>query len=181
MGECHYRYGNYEAKNKANLITRILKDLKINPDRFSLEWASAAEGPRFVRLITEFTGRIRELGPLGSTENQDLEHLMAKLKAAKIALEGKRLRMVFARQAKYMKQGNTYREIPPDHKLHAELEKTLAQEMVTNGMLLYLKDRPRPVGELAKLLSLSSDSVIDYFQKLEKKGLLSPDRLIVSQ
>jgi F420-non-reducing hydrogenase iron-sulfur subunit len=180
LGECHYRDGNYEAINKANLITRILKDLKIDPDRFSLKWASAAEGPRFVRLITEFTDRIRELGPMGSAENLDLEHLMVKLKAAKTALEGKRLRMVFARQAKYRKQGNTYREIPPDHKLHSDLDKTLTEEIVTNGMLLYLKDRSRPVEELAKLLAISSDSVIDYFQKLEKKGLLSPDRLIIS-
>ena len=144
----------------------------------SLEWVSAAEGPRFVRLIREFTERIRELGPLGSSEGLDLEHLMVKMKAAKIALEGKRLRIVFARQAKYMKEGDAYREIPPDHKLHADLEKTLADETATWGMLLYLQDKQRAVDELAGLLNLSSDNVIDRFKKLEKKGLVEPDRLI---
>ena len=104
MGECHYRDGNYEAINKYHLVTRILKDLNVNSDRLSLEWVSAAEAPRFVELITAFTDRIRKLGPLGSSENLDLEHLFVKLKAAKMALEGKRLRMVFGRQAKYMKE-----------------------------------------------------------------------------
>ncbi len=103
---------------------------------------------------------------------------MVKLKAARMALEGKRLRMVFARQAKYMKQGDTYREIPADHKLHADLEKILVEESATNGLLLYLQDRPRPVDELAALLNVSSDNVISLFKKLEKKQLVESDRLI---
>jgi len=144
----------------------------------SLEWVSAAEGPRFVDLITVFTSRIKELGPLGSSEGLDLDPLMVKLKAARMALEGKRLRMVFARQAKYMKQGDTYREIPADHKLHADLEKILVEESATNGLLLYLQDGPRPVDELAELLNVSSDNVISLFKKLEKKHLVESDRLI---
>ena len=156
---------------------RILKDLKVNSDRLSLEWVSAAEAPRFVKLITAFTDRIRELGPLGSSEDLDLEHILVKLKAAKMALKGKRLRMVFARQAKYMKEAGAYREIPPDHKLHTELDKTLAEETATYGLLLYLQDRPRGVEELAGLLNLSSNNVIDRFKKLEKRRLVASDRL----
>ena len=129
-------------------------------------------------LIREFTDRIKELGPLGLSEGLDLERLMVKIKAAKIALEGKRLRMVFARQAKYMKEGDTYREIPSDHKLHGDLDKALAEEMAACGLLLYLQERPRAVEELATLLNLSSDNVIDCFKKLEKKRLVEPDRLI---
>ena len=101
-----------------------------------------------------------------------------KLKAAKMALEGRRLRMVFARQAKYMKHEGTYREIPSDHKLHADLDKALADEMATNELLLYLKDRARPLEELAELLDISSDDVVAYFKKLEKKRLVESDRLI---
>jgi len=139
---------------------------------------SAAEAPRFVKLITEFTERIRKLGPLGSSENLDPGDLMVKLRAAKMALEGKRLRMVFARQAKYMKHEGAYREIPSDHKLHADMDKALKSEMAKNGLLLYLKDSPREAEELAGLLGVSSDDVVAHFKKLEKKGLVEPDRLI---
>jgi len=159
-------------------VTKILNDYHVDPNRLSLEWVSAAEGPRFVDLITAFTNRIKELGPLGSSGNLDLDPLMVKLKATRMALEGKRLRMVFARQAKYMKQGDTYRGIPADHKLHADLEKILVEESATNALLLYLQDRPRPVDELAELLNISSDNVISLFKKLEKKQLVESDRLI---
>ncbi|OEU46017.1 MAG: hypothetical protein BBJ60_04865 [Desulfobacterales bacterium S7086C20] len=155
-----------------------MKDLKVNSERLSLEWVSAAEAPRFVKLITEFTERIRKLGPLGSSENLDPGDLMVKLRAAKMALEGKRLRMVFARQAKYMKHEGAYREIPSDHKLHADMDKALKSEMAKNGLLLYLKDSPREAEELAGLLGVSSDDVVAHFKKLEKKGLVEPDRLI---
>lgn len=160
------------------MVTKILKDLNVDTKRLSLEWVSAAEGPRFVDLITAFTSNIKELGPLGSSENLDLDPLMIKFKAARMALEGKRLRMVIARQGKYMKQGDTYREIPSDHKLHADFEKILLEESATNGLLLYLQDRQRPVDELAELLNISSDNVISLFKKLEKKQLVESDRLV---
>ena len=151
----------------------------MNPDRLSLEWVSAAEAPRFVTLITSFSERIRKLGPLGSSEGLQVDHLRVKLKAAMMTLEGKPLRMVIARQSKFMKQGNTYRKIPPDHKLNLDWEKKLVEETVSQELLLYLKERPRPIEELAELLELTSEEVIEYFNKLEKKQLVEPDRLIL--
>jgi hypothetical protein len=164
--------------NKFDLVKRLLGDLKVNPDRLSLEWVSAAEAPRFVTVITEFTERIRNLGPMGSSEGVALDQLKVKLKAAKMALEGRRVRMVFARQAKYKKHDGAYRELPDDHKLRGELDKALEAEMAANGLLLYLQDSPREVEELAGLLDVSSEDVVAYFKKLEKKGLVESDRLI---
>lgn len=140
---------------------------------------SAAEAPRFVTLITSFSKRVRELGPLGSSEGLEVDHLKVKLKAAMMALEGKRLRMVIARQSKFMKQGNTYREISPDHKLTADWKKTVMEETASQELLLHLRERARPVEELAELLDLTSEDVIDYFKKLEKKQLVESDRLIL--
>jgi F420-non-reducing hydrogenase iron-sulfur subunit len=46
----------------------VLKDLLefvgIEGERLNLVWVSAAEGPRFAEEITEFTEKIRALGPL---------------------------------------------------------------------------------------------------------------------
>ena len=145
----------------------------------SLEWISAAEAPRFVTLIKSFTDGIRELGPLGSSEGLDVEHLMLKFKAAKMALEGKRLRMVIAKQAKYMKEGDVYRKIPSDHKLQADFNRILAAETASRELLLYVQEKPRSVEELAGLLDLSSEDVITYFKKLEKKQLVESDSLVL--
>jgi hypothetical protein len=164
--------------NKFDLVKRILDDLGVNPDRLSLEWVSAAEAPRFVEVITGFTNRIKNLGLLGSSEGLDSHHLHIKLKAAKKALEGRKVRMVFARQAKYKKHDGGYRELPGDHKLNSDMDRVLEAEIMANRIILYLHDGPRKVDELAGLLNVSSDDVVSSFKKLEKKGLVEPGRLI---
>jgi F420-non-reducing hydrogenase iron-sulfur subunit len=35
----------------------------IDPDRFRIEWVSSAEAPRFQEVVTEFTDKIKSLGP----------------------------------------------------------------------------------------------------------------------
>ena len=35
----------------------------INPNRFTIEWVSSAEAPRFAKLVTEFVEKIKEIGP----------------------------------------------------------------------------------------------------------------------
>ena len=35
----------------------------LEPERFAIEWVSSAEAPRFAALVTEFTEKIRKLGP----------------------------------------------------------------------------------------------------------------------
>jgi F420-non-reducing hydrogenase iron-sulfur subunit len=41
----------------------VLEDSGIDPARFALEWVSSAEAPRFAELVTQFTEKIRALGP----------------------------------------------------------------------------------------------------------------------
>ncbi len=41
----------------------ILEDISVDPRRFTIEWVSSAEAPRFAEVVTRFTKTIRELGP----------------------------------------------------------------------------------------------------------------------
>jgi F420-non-reducing hydrogenase iron-sulfur subunit len=41
----------------------VLEDLGIDPERFAIEWVSSAEAPRFAQVVTEFTEKIKSLGP----------------------------------------------------------------------------------------------------------------------
>ena len=43
----------------------MLEDLGINPERAAIEWVSGAEGPRFAEKVTQFTEKIKTLGPNG--------------------------------------------------------------------------------------------------------------------
>lgn len=63
LGECHYLNGNYKALARSEIISIVLEESGIDPDRFTLKWVSSAEGPRFAELVTRFTEQIRVLGP----------------------------------------------------------------------------------------------------------------------
>jgi len=63
MGDCHYLDGNVKAEKMFNLTQELIKILGIDPERVRLEWISSAEGTRFAEVATEFTDKIRSLGP----------------------------------------------------------------------------------------------------------------------
>ncbi len=85
-GECHYQDGNYHALVSAGFVREVLGVLGVARQRFLIDWASAAEGPHFVDIITDFTNKIREMGPLGAVEDMEPERLRKRLgKAAEAA------------------------------------------------------------------------------------------------
>jgi hypothetical protein len=77
------------------LVHKVLGEIGINQKRFNLQWASAAEAPRFVKLITEFTDEIKELGPLGKAEGITPEELKARIDKAVELVSSKKVRMTF--------------------------------------------------------------------------------------
>jgi len=86
------------------LVFNVLKEIGINPERFSLQWASAAEAPRFVKLITDFTGKMKELGPLGESEGIAPDELQAKLEKGLAAVSSRKVRMVYSNTAKAIRK-----------------------------------------------------------------------------
>lgn len=131
-----------------------------------------------MELITTFTDRIRSLGPLGVSEGLRPDTIKLKMKAAKMALGSTKIRMLFARQAKYMKDGETYRELPPNHELNVKLKTALIDEIIVNELLLYVQEKRRSVEELSGLLNISPEEVNKNIVKL-KKDFADIDNLII--
>ena len=71
-GDCHYINGNYKTQKRIMIMHRILEDLGIEPERLRLEWISASEGKRYVKLVDEFIEKIKILGPLKLSSDEDL-------------------------------------------------------------------------------------------------------------
>ena len=62
-GDCHYSEGNYKTARRIPLLTKLLEQFGIEPERLRLEWVSASEGEQFALVVKEMTEQIRELGP----------------------------------------------------------------------------------------------------------------------
>lgn len=62
-GDCHYLSGNYAARRKFAVFSRLLEYVGLEKGRVHFSWVSAAEAGRFAELINEVTEAIRKLGP----------------------------------------------------------------------------------------------------------------------
>jgi len=80
--DCHYITGQQVAAKRFSRVPRTLERLGINPERFRVEWISAAEGEKYARVITEMSEKLASF---------DKEELRAETERARPAIE-KRLR-----------------------------------------------------------------------------------------
>ncbi len=62
MGDCHYLYGNYMTIKRITFLQELLAFLGLE-GRVHLAWISSAEAQKFVQVVTDFTEKIRALGP----------------------------------------------------------------------------------------------------------------------
>ena len=58
-GDCHYKEGNSKALRRHRLLSRVLDQFGIEPERFRLEWVSASEGQKFQQVCNDFTERLQ--------------------------------------------------------------------------------------------------------------------------
>ena len=49
-----------------HLCKKLLEYAGLESDRLRIEWISAAEGTRFAKIMNDFAGKLRELGPVGN-------------------------------------------------------------------------------------------------------------------
>ena len=62
-GECHYLKGNLWARKRVNHVKDLLAEVGIEPERVEMYNMSSAMGAKFAEVATEFTQRIKALGP----------------------------------------------------------------------------------------------------------------------
>lgn len=63
-GDCHYKEQNFRMIQRHRLFLRLLSERGIDKDRCRLDFVSAAEGEKFVRVVDETVETIRKLGPI---------------------------------------------------------------------------------------------------------------------
>lgn len=56
-------FGARQAAENYQRLEQVVRMLGIEKERMRLEWISAAESPKFVRVIREMTEQVRKLGP----------------------------------------------------------------------------------------------------------------------
>ena len=60
--DCHYISGNAKMKKRMEALAGMFAKLGLSPERFRIEYVSAAEGVKFAELIKEMTEQMKALG-----------------------------------------------------------------------------------------------------------------------
>lgn len=63
LGDCHYKNGNVHAKKRVEYVQGLLDEIGIGGQRVEMVFMSAGQGNVFARAASEFTEKIRALGP----------------------------------------------------------------------------------------------------------------------
>jgi len=62
-GDCHYTAGNYNARRKFSVLSRLLEYVGIDPRRVQFSWVSASEGDKFAKVVSQVVAEVKALGP----------------------------------------------------------------------------------------------------------------------
>jgi len=60
--DCHYISGNWKMKARMDALSPMLNKLGLSPERFRVEYVSAAEGVKFAEVVREMTEQMQALG-----------------------------------------------------------------------------------------------------------------------
>jgi heterodisulfide reductase subunit A len=84
--DCHYISGNVKMKARMEASAKIFEKLGLSPERFRVEYVSAAEGVKFADLIREMTEQMKALGKERiRAENEKLRPTLEKMLSRKKA------------------------------------------------------------------------------------------------
>jgi F420-non-reducing hydrogenase iron-sulfur subunit len=177
IGDCHYIEGNQYALRVVEMLKVVLDRAGLAPGRLRLEWVSASEGQRFAEVVSDFTERVRALGPSPvGTRPPDAE-MVRRLEAARGVVGDFRVRALLSKGYVLTTRGNAWGEVlPEDHARRVVLE--AAEEEYHRRRILDLTgDRAMSVGELAASTGLTPQDVLAHVVRLRQRNLLGLDSI----
>ena len=70
---CHYIAGNFHARRRFAAFRKLLEFIGVDLNRLQFSWVSAAEGGKWVEVVTDLTERVRAMGPMVEFKDLALE------------------------------------------------------------------------------------------------------------
>jgi len=168
LGECKYNEGNLQALVMGELIWALMELIGLNRERFKLEWVSSAEPAKLVEDMKEFMLKIKELGPLGSSEGLKEEDLKFYLDAASEVCKNMQVRTAFGNVAKELKKMQDFALETIRAKVQEKLLPLLKNKLYEIEVKELLKDGPKSVDYLLEKTRASLEELNPILSKIVK-------------
>lgn len=168
FGDCHYINGNYNAEKRIIATQELLSYTPVASERLYLNWVSAAEGMRYAQIVSEFTEKVKLMGPLETNEK-----ITDALYAVKDVVSGENFRHLTGVEWEITEKGNVYGERIPKESFQKLRNKTLYEEYIQACIKLLLKQRPLSVKELVGELAFPVEQIFNMVCLLQDKGIIT--------
>jgi len=175
LNECNYiTHGNYDALNMVHLCRKIMEHIGLNPERLRVEFMSSGEGILFTEVINDFGKKVKELGPLGTSEGIDENGLKFKLEAVNKLVpyiklvERERLRVP-------VKSEEAYNKFFTSDEVNRLFNELIVDKLAISQIMLLLRERPLSTGEISEILGLNPSKVSRHMNSSSRQGLVRYD------
>jgi coenzyme F420-reducing hydrogenase delta subunit len=174
-GECHYvTEGNYDALGNLYLCRKLLDRLGLSPDRVRIEWIASSEGNRFAQVMSRFSERVRELGPLGAEAGLSGDAARERIAAARGLVPHLKLveRFKLRPPVRTEEAVRAYYESEAADRL---FDQVMGDKLRMSRLTTLLRQGPRPAPELAEALGLSPAELARLLGRSADLGLVRYD------
>jgi len=165
IGDCHYQTGNLQAEKKIEMVRRVLEEVGLQPERLHLDWVSAAEGQRFGEVITDFTNKIKELGPISAIEDYQKK---AHLGEGVVGTD--RIRWLVGKKYELLEKGNVYGEKLDETEYNEIVLRNIDAEMTKEIICSVIEKEPLMVKDISEKLSWPKQKVFAFLTEMENDG-----------
>ena len=175
LNECNYiTHGNYDALSMVHLCRKIMEHIGLNPERLRVEFMSSGEGILFTEVINDFGKKVKELGPLGTSEGIDENGLKFKLEAVNKLVpyiklvERERLRVP-------VKSEEAYNKFFTSDEVNRLFNELIVDKLAISQIMLLLREKPLPTGEISEILGLNPSEVSRHMNSSSRQGFVRYD------
>lgn len=167
-GDCHYQTGNYQAERKMQMTKRVLGKIGVEPERLYLDWVSAAEGRRFSDVITDFTTKIKEIGPI-----KEIKDFRQRISIGEGIVESVRIRWLVGKERELLEFGNVFNEKIEEDEFKDLIWRNIVIEYNKGRICSLVKETPQTVKNIAEELNIPKADVSRYLTNMENNGEVS--------
>ena len=176
-GDCHYVEGNLYEERKIKMLNKLVTLAGLEPERLRLEWVSAAEGQRFAQVVTEFTDKVKKLGPSPVSGEKADKKILENLQAAKSAASGFRLRVMVGRERELTEKDNVYKEKIPQAEFDLLLDEIVEAEFIRYKIHLLTRNEPLPIKALSQAVEKTPSEVLKQIVDMRRRNMITVDRI----
>jgi coenzyme F420-reducing hydrogenase delta subunit len=175
LGECNYvTHGNYHALTMVHIGKKIMEQIGLNSERLRIQFMSGAEASLFVESVNEFVKKVRDLGPLGTSEGMDDKGLKFKLEAVTELVpyirlvERERLRVS-------LKSEEEYHAFFSSDEVTRVFDELIGDKLAMSEIMSLLREKPLSTGRISEILGLTPSEVSRHMNTSSRHGLVRYD------